>query len=49
MLFVPKTNPLNKSYKNLHYSAYYNDAEIEIVRSIFLHDIERFGYTFDKE
>jgi hypothetical protein len=32
-----------------HYSKYYDDELRELVRTRFAAEIERFGYTFDKQ
>jgi hypothetical protein len=38
----------NASNNSKHYSEYYNDETIELVREHFLPDIEEFNYTYEK-
>src|SRR6266852_1175264 len=42
---LPQYNRSNRE----HYSKYYNDELRELVRKRFASEIERFGYTFDRQ
>ena len=47
-----KLEPVNLSHENVtehnHYSTYFNDKQIEIVKQIYKKDFDLFGYKFDR-
>ncbi|MAI80318.1 MAG: hypothetical protein CL917_15325 [Deltaproteobacteria bacterium] len=38
----------NRKHTEKHYSTYYNSEQAELIRSRFRHDLERFGYEFER-
>lgn len=44
---LPAALPHRNKSKHKHYSLYYNDEAIELVRNVVLDDIREFGYEFE--